>query len=617
MFAFSLKEGVQTCLYWFDGALEVGCILLMITTVAVTLTQVFFRYVLNASLSWPEELARWAFVWMVFLGMALAVHRNSHIAIDLLRRNLSDRWQSVHTIFVQVVICATSIALLRHGWDLARRASYVSPALEWHFRYLYAAVPSGAALNLFYLARQRLPGMKYPLNAIIALVGGLFLYLMIRQLSTTVLAGLDPSATLLICVVILLLLGAPVGFALAFSTVVAISPQGDLMMLTVSQNLTSALDSFILLAIPFFILSGGIMNITGITDRLIRLATSLVGHLRGGLGQVNIVTSVMMGGLTGSSMADAAATSKTLVPAMEQRGYHRNFSCAVTSASSVLANLIPPSLSLILYGALASASVGALFIATIVPGLLVAGALMSMVFIVSTRKGYGRDVERATTHERMAALYRASPALLLPIGIVGGVRLGIFTATEAGAMAFFYSLGIGFLFYRQINLNALVDSVRESFQDTIAVMFIVAAASPFAWVLVTEQVPQKIAAILGEMASEPALLLLLINVFLLIVGLIMELVAAMVILVPILIPIITLAGINPIHFGIVLVINLVMGALTPPMGMLIFTTSRIARASVAGVFYATLPFLLFIIVVLFLVTYIPALSLILPNWIGP
>ena len=613
----SLKQGAQTALCWFDGAVELSCILLILTTVVVTLTQVFFRYVLNASLSWPEELARWAFVWMVFLGMALGVHRNSHIAIDVLRRNLGDRWQSIHTIFMQAVICATSIALLKYGWTMVSRASYVSPALEWHFRYLYSAVPCGAALNLFYLVRQRIPGMKYPLNAVLTLVMGLSLYVIMKHLSATYLAGLQASSTLLISMLILILLGAPIGFVLTFSAIAAISPQGDLMVLIVPQGLTSALNSFILLAIPFFILSGGIMNITGITDRLIKLATSLVGHLRGGLGQVNIVTSVMMGGLTGSSIADAAATTKTLVPAMEQRGYHRNFSCAVTSASSVLANLIPPSMSLILYGALASVSVGALFIATIVPGLLVAGALMAVVLIVSIRKGYGRDEERATMHERTGAFYRAFPALLLPIGIVGGVRFGIFTATEAGAMAVFYSLGIGFFFYRQINLAALVNSVRESLQDIIAVMFIVAAASPFAWVLVTDQAPQKIAASLGGMASEPVVLLMLMNVFLLIVGLIMELFAAMVILVPILIPIVTAGGIDPIHFGIVLVINLVMGALTPPMGMLIFSTARIARASVAGVFYAVLPFLLGIILILLTVTYIPALSMTLLNWIGP
>lgn len=612
-----LKGGVQTALYWFDGALELICILLIFTTILVTLTQIFFRYVLNASLSWPEELARWAFVWTVFVGMAIGIHRKSHIAIDLLRRNLNGRLKSIHTIFMQIVICTTSIALLKYGWELATSASYVSPALEWHFRYLYSAVPCGAALNLLYLARQRIPGMKYPFSAVITFVMGVSLYLLIGYLSRGYLAGLQASQILLICMLTLILLGVPIGFTLAFSTILAISPQGALMLLIVPQSLTSALDSFILLAIPFFILSGGIMNITGITDHLIRLATSLVGHLRGGLGQVNIVTSVMMGGLTGSSTADAAVTTKTLVPAMEQRGYHRSFSCAVTSVSSILANLIPPSMSLILYGALASVSVGALFIATILPGLLVAVALMVTVFIVSIRKGYGRDVARATMQERMTAFYKALPALLLAVGIVGGVRFGIFTATEAGAMALLYCLGIGFLFYRKVKLHALVDSVRESLQDIIAVMFIVAAASPFAWVLVTDQAPQKIAAGLGGMASEPVVLLMLLNVFLLIVGLIMELVAAMVILVPILIPIITAGGIDPVHFGIVLVINLVMGALTPPMGMLVFTTARIARASIAGVFYAALPFLLSIILVLFVVTYFPALSLTLTNWIGP
>jgi tripartite ATP-independent transporter DctM subunit len=508
-----LEWGLQTALRWFDGAVELGCIVLILTTVVVTLTQVFFRYVLNASLSWPEELARWAFVWVVFVGMALGVHRDSHIAIDVLRRKLSDRHQSIHTIFVQAVICATSIALLKYGWGMANSTSYVSPALELHFRYLYLAVPCGAALNLFYLVRQRIPGMKYPLNAVLTLGIGFLLYFIIGNLGAAYLAGLQASSILLIWMLILILLGVPIGFVLTLSAIAAISPQGDLLLLIVPQSLAAALNSFILLAIPFFILTGGIMNVSGITDHLIRLATALVGHFRGGLGQVNIVTSIMMGGLTGSSIADASATTKTLVPAMEKRGYHRNFSCAVTSASSVLANLIPPSMSLILYGALASVSIGALFIATIVPGLLVAGALMAVVFIVSIRKGYGRDVGQATMHERTAAFYRASPALLLPIGIVGGVRFGIFTATEAGAMAVFYGLGIGFLFYRRINLVALVNSLRESLQDIIAVMFIVAAASPFAWVLVTDQAPQKIAASLGGMAAEPLLLLVLINAF--------------------------------------------------------------------------------------------------------
>jgi C4-dicarboxylate transporter DctM subunit len=403
----SLALGVKRGLRWLDGAVELSCILLLLTTVVVTVTQVFFRYVLNASLSWPEEMARWAFIWLVFIGMALGVQRDGHISLDVLRRKLRGSWQTVLTLFAHVVICATSVALLRHGWDLASRATYVSPALEWHFRYLYSAGPCGAALNLIYRARQRVDGVRYPLNAILVLVMGSFLYLVVGPLKTLSITGFQPTVILMICTLVLLFLGVPIGFALAFSTIAAISPQGNLMMLTVSQNLTSGVDSFTLLAIPFFLLSGGLMNVTGISDRLLTFASSLVGHLRGGLAQVNVINSVFMGGITASSAADCASDSKILVPQMEKRGYPRSFSCANTASAAVLANLIPPSMGLILYGALASVSVGALFIATIVPGLLVAGAQMITVFVISIRKGYGRDIPRATTRERLNAFFRA------------------------------------------------------------------------------------------------------------------------------------------------------------------------------------------------------------------
>jgi C4-dicarboxylate transporter DctM subunit len=324
-----------------------------------------------------------------------------------------------------------------------------------------------------------------------------------------------------------------------------------------------------------------------------------------------------MGGITASSAADCASDSKILIPQMEKRGYPRSFACANTASSAVLANLIPPSMGFILYGALASVSVGALFVATIIPGLLVAGAQMVTVFWISVRKGYGSDNPRATARERLNAFLLALPALLLPLGIVGGVRIGMYTATEAGAIAVIYSLLIGYFLIRKMNLREVVSSVRESLHDVAAIMFVVAAASPFAWVLVTEQVPQKIAAALGEMASHPALLLLMTNGFLLVVGLFMEMVAAMVILVPILVPIILKAGIDPVQFGIILVMNIVMGALTPPMGVLIFTSARIAKADVADVFKAALPFILSILAVLMLVTYVPSLSLFLPDLFGP
>ncbi len=410
-------------------------------------------------------------------------------------------------------------------------------------------------------------------------------------------------------------LEVPIAFAFVLGTFAAFSGQGDLMLITIAQNMGSSLNSFTLLAIPFFILAAAIMNVAGITTRLVDFASSLFGHLRGGLGQVNVATNTMMAGVSGSSMADAAAIAKIMVPEMSRRGYAPAFSCALTSASASLANLIPPSLGLIIYGALAQASVGALFIATIVPGLLTASALALVVYVVSGRRDC--DLERATGAMRRTAFIQAIPALLLPIVIVGGVRFGVFTATESGAIAAAYAVFCGLFFYRALTGTATFAALRDSLRDTVAVAIIIAAASPFAWTLTVEQVPQKVAAALGGLASNPLLLLALINGFLLAVGLFMEMIAAMVILVPILVPIVKAAGIDTVQFGIVLVLNLVIGALTPPLGMLVFTTARVGDVLVTDVFRAILPFLGALLLVLMVVTYVPGITVGVVHLFGP
>jgi tripartite ATP-independent transporter DctM subunit len=601
----------------FDYTLQTVCVLLLSSAVFVALLQVFFRYVLNASLSWPEEFARWAFVWLVFLGMAVTLHRNAHVSIDVVVRHLSTRWRRVQALFADSVVAATCIAFAVHGMDLVGRTIYVSPAMGLHFRFLYSAAPVGAMVSLLFLLGPRKLDLRYPLEGILRLGFGAGIYLLLRELAPAVLGGFAPSWLLVVTAAVLVTLGTPIAFALALSSFVAFFPGNRLLLLTVTQNLTSGIDSFILLAIPFFILAAGFMNVGGITSRLVRTAAAFVGHLKGGLAHVNVVTSVLMGGLTGSSSADAAATSKVLVPEMSDRGYPKPFSCAITAASSVLANLIPPSLALILYGALASVSVGALFLATIVPGLLVALALGIVVYILSVRRGYGSDIEKATGAERWVAVRGALPALILPIGIVGGVRFGVFTATEAGAVAVLYAIGISYIFYRRLRLSDISVTLRDAMVDTASIMVIVAAAVPFAWVLVSQQVPQRAAMNLAVLIDRPALLLLAINIFLLIVGLFMEIFASMVILVPLFIPIIMAAGIDPVHFGIILVANLVIGALTPPLGVLTFITARVTGTDVGAVFRAVVPFLVGMILVLLLITYVPAFSLALPNLVRP
>jgi C4-dicarboxylate transporter DctM subunit len=598
-----------------DRLLQALCVALMLASAAVATYQVFCRYVLDAALPWPEEVAIWLFTWSVFLGTAVAVGRRAHIAIDLLRPILPAGMRAPHRIFVDSMVAAASLMLLVHGVDFAGRAIQVSPAMQWPMSLLFVAVPVGGALNLLYLSRAEPgAGLRRWLGV---LLGGVGAYLLVRFGISTLFDEAGSATALMVVAFTLILLDVPVAFALALGAFVAFAPLGALMLVTVPQNMASSLNSFTLLAIPYFIMAAAVMNAGGITSRLVGLAVALVGHLRGGLGQANVVTNTLLAGVSGSSTADASAVAKLLVPEMEKHGYSRAYGCALTSASATLANLIPPSLGLIIYAALASVSVGALFVATIVPGLLAAGALVVTVYVTSRARGYGADGRPASARERFSALGTAVPALMMPLMIVGGVRFGVFTATEAGAIATVYAILCGALIYRGLNLRNFLHAVQESTFDTVVVVVIIAAAAPFAWVLAAEQVPQKIAAAMGAFTTSPIVLLLLINVFLLGVGLLMEMIAAMVILVPILVPIVKAVGIDPVHFGIILVMNLVVGALTPPMGMLVFTTARVGGANVVDVFRAIAPFILALVTVLMLVTYLPAITMVPVRWFGP
>jgi len=598
-----------------DRVLETLCVGLLLAAVGVACLQVVLRYGFHSGLPWPEEVACWFFVWAIFLGMAVATGREAHIAIDVVQRLLPPGLRAASDLFNRAVVAAASIMLVVHGMDYVGRSISASPALQWPMKYFFLAVPVGGALNLFFLVWPS-AGRKL-LHGLAVIAGGAAIYLAIRYGAAS-LYGESGSAIVLILVGIAgIILGVPVAFALSFGAFAAFAPLSQMLLVTISQNMAASLNSFTLLAIPFFILAAAVMNAGGITPRLVDLAMQLVGHMRGGLGQANIVTNAMLAGVSGSSTADASTVAKLMVPEMAKRGYNRPFGSALTAASSILANLIPPSLGLIIYAALASVSVGAIFVATIVPGLMVAAALMIVVYVMSRRRGYGGDLPKASLSQRMSSLGLAIPALILPVIIVGGVRFGVFTATEAGAIAFFYALLCGFLLYRKLTPANLLASIREAAFDTIVIVVIIAAAAPFAWVLAFEQVPQKIAQGLGMLVAHPVMMMLSINLFLLVVGLFMEMIASLVILVPILVPLAMAVGVDPIHFGIIIVMNLVIGALTPPLGVLVFTTARVGGANQTETFKAVIPFVLALVVVLLLVTFIPALTMLPVSWFGP
>lgn len=598
-----------------DRVIESICVVLMLGSVLIACTQVILRYGFHTGLPWAEEIAIWAFCWAIFLGMAMAVGRDSHIAIDTLPNMLSDRNRLRLRFFNRAIIAAASVMFVVHGGVYVTNAIQASPAMQWPMKYYFLAIPAGGLLNLFFLLWPK-PGRGWIEGAATVLTGGA-IYLLVRYIAPEFYGEASSALVLNIVGLMLIVLGTPVAFAMAFGAFAAFAPFAQILLVTISQNMGASLNSFTLLAIPFFILAAAAMNAAGITPRLVDLAVKLVGHFRGGLGQANVMANTFLAGISGSSTADASTVAKLMIPEMEKRGYDRPFSAALTASAATLANMIPPSLGLIVYAALASVSVGALFMATIVPGLMIASALMITVYVMSRKRGYGGDIPKASGRERLSALGMALPALTLPLVIVMGVRFGAFTATEAGAVAFVYAVLCGVFLYRQLTLGNLIAAVRESVQDTVMIVIIIAAAAPFAWVLAYEQVPQKIAASLGGLVDNPVLLQLALMVFLLVVGLFMEMIAALVILVPILVPLIVAAGLDPIHFGIVIVLNQVIGALTPPLGVLVFTTARVGGADQGATFRAVIPFTLVLIAVLMVIMFVPALSMWPVTMFGP
>jgi len=590
---------------------------MLVATVVIALLQVFCRYILNSALSWPEEAAKFAFAWIVFLGAAIITRRGEHIVIDILPRSLGPQGLRIHALAVRIISVAVATFLAVYGFDLVQKSTFTSPALQWDYTYLYLAITVGAAFSLIFLALTPVAGFRGELVALMAVAAGVALYYALESAAGTSIIGYFGVVWPLVIVSIgLMLLGVPIFDALIFGTFVAFLPQGELALLPIPQGMTNSLD-YLLLSIPFFMLAAGLMNVGGITERLVALAASLVGHFRGGLGHVNVLTNTLLGGVSGSSTADAAATAKTLVPAMAQHGYPKPFGVALSSAASILANMIPPSMGLIIYASLASVSVGALFVGTIVPGLLMALTLSVVVHVVCLRRGIGEHSDRASWNTRGKAASAALPALVLPVLIVGGIRYGVFSATEAGAVAALYALVCGLCIYRTANARILLHALRESFAQTAAVVVVIAASAPFAFALIIEQVPQKLTAFMGASAGSWIMLLLMLNIFLLFVGLAMEMIASMVILVPLLVPMLKAANIDLVHFGVVMVANLCIGALTPPLAVLVFTAARVTDTPIHLAYRACRPFMLGLLIWLAVITFVPAFTLLPVRWFGP
>ncbi|MHA1567449.1 MAG: TRAP transporter large permease [Alphaproteobacteria bacterium] len=416
---------------------------------------------------------------------------------------------------------------------------------------------------------------------------------------------------MLLLLMVLLLLGLPLVFVLgAVSTVYLFF--ADISFAILAQRMTSALDSFLILAIPFFYLAGELMNACKLTDRIVTMAKSMVGHIHGGLAQVNIFASMIFAGMSGSATADTAALGSVLIPAMKKEGYDADFSAAVTVASAMVGPIIPPSVALVIYGALADVSIGRLLLAGIVPGVLIIITQMVFTYFVAKNRGYPR-YKRATMREVGRATYRGSAAVMFPVIIVGGILSGVFTPTEAAAAAVLYGVILGVFVYRNVGMADLWRTLLTVAWGSVRVLIIVAVASAFSWIMVREQVPQTIADFLSTFTTNPHVVLLLMIILLLLVGLFMVASSGEIVLTPILVPVIVSFGIDPVHFGILMVFVLIIGGGTPPVGVLLYIAQDIAGITFAQMVRAMLPFYIPLLTAVILIAAFPQLSLFLPN----
>jgi tripartite ATP-independent transporter DctM subunit len=423
-----------------------------------------------------------------------------------------------------------------------------------------------------------------------------------------------PILVLVLSFICLLAMGTPVAWSIAISSLLTLLVSIPILpaMTTVSQRIGTGLDSFALLAIPLFILSGELMNKGGIAHRLIAFAKTLVGALPGGLALINIISAMLMGAIAGSAMAAASAMGSILGPEMEKEGYSREFGAAVNITAATTGLIIPPSNVLIVYSlASGGASIAALFLAGYIPGILTGLFLMIVASFWAKKKGY-KVGKRSTFKEIFKTFIDAVPSLFMLVVVIGGIVTGIFTATEASAIAVLYSFLLG-LIYREISFPKMPQILLDSAATTAIVMLLIGASMSMSWALSYENIPQEISSGLLGLSDNHIIILLIINLLLLFVGIFMDMTPAVLIFTPIFLPVVTALGLDPVHFGIIMVLNLCIGLCTPPVGSVLFVGVGIAKTSIEKVVKPLLPLFIAMIFALFLVTYFPGLSLWLPN----
>ncbi|NLG79271.1 MAG: TRAP transporter large permease [Firmicutes bacterium] len=406
--------------------------------------------------------------------------------------------------------------------------------------------------------------------------------------------------------------GFPIAVALGISTLVGLMLQPNVPLVLVAQRMFTAMDSFPLMALPLFLLAGALMGVGGISRRIINLSAALVGHITGGLAHVSILASMIFAGISGSAVADTAGIGGIMIPSMIEKKYPRQYAAAVTAAASTIGVIIPPSIPMVICGAMVSVSVGGMFLGGVVPGVIIGLALMAVAYYYARREGYAR-YKRASLKEILAAFRSAFWAVTMPVAIVGGIVGGVFTPTEAGAVAVLYALVIGTLVYKELTFKDIVRALWDSALSSAKILFIIGTASLFAWLLTADGFPQLVGRALLSTTKNPTVMMFIISGILLVVGTFMESIAALILLMPVLFPISQQLGIDSVYFGVIVVIALAIGLVTPPVGVCLYVATDISRLPLGATSRALVPFIAVMMGTLILFLLVPDLILALPR----
>lgn len=558
---------------------------------------------------WTEEAARYIFIWVSYLAIPLAIRQRTNIRVDIIYSRLSPRLQGVSWVVVDLCLCILSafifvegLAHIRMQWAMPQTTA----AMQIPYYVPYLILPIGFGLMTF-RALQDLCGQMWACTWQETLLGVAFTALFFSPV--ILFEDCNAIALLFGYFVALLLIGVPIAFSLGIAALMTVVGAGTLPVDYVATVAFTSIDNFPIMAIPFFIAAGVFMGAGGLSNRLLLLADELVGGLPGGIALGSIATCMFFAAISGSGPATVAAIGSLTIPAMAARGYDKLFSAGVVAAAGAIGVMIPPSNPFVVYGVAGQVSVGKLFLAGITPGIMTGVALMVVAYYIARKKGWRGEVRERTLKTFCAAIWAAKGALLVPVIVLGGIYGGIMTPTEAAAVAAMYGLLMGLFVYKELTLSTFWESCVTSARTSAVIIMLMAMASIFGNIMTLEQIPERIAAIILNITTNKIIILLLINVLLLWIGTFMEALAAIVILTPILLPLAIKVGVDPIHFGVIMVVNLAIGFVTPPVGVNLFVASGISNQKIEDISRATLPFLFAMLVVLMLVTYIPAISL--------